>query len=71
MAADQTIFFFMAAVVAFLIGLSKGGLGGMLGALAVPMMVLVMPAREVIGLVLPLLMFAHIPGHNCARVYGI
>ena len=37
MAADQIIFFFMAAVVAFLIGLSKGGLGGMLGALAVPM----------------------------------
>jgi hypothetical protein len=37
MAADQTIFFFMAAVVAFLIGLSKGGLGGMLGALADPM----------------------------------
>ncbi len=60
MAADQTIFFLMAAVVAFLIGLSKGGLGGMLGALAVPMMALVMPAREVIGLVLPLLMFADI-----------
>ena len=60
MAADQTIFILMAAVVAFLIGLSKGGLGGMLGALAVPMMALVMPAREVIGLVLPLLMFADI-----------
>jgi hypothetical protein len=37
MAADQTILFLMAVVVAFLIGLSKGGLGGMLGALAVPM----------------------------------
>jgi len=37
MAADQIIFFLVAAVVAFLIGLSKGGLGGMLGALAVPM----------------------------------
>jgi hypothetical protein len=60
MAADQTIFFFMAAVVAFLIGLSKGGLGGMLGALAVPKMALVMPSREVIGLVLPLLIFADI-----------
>jgi hypothetical protein len=60
MAADQIIFFFMAAVVAFLIGLSKGGLGGLLGALAVPMMALVIPAREVIGLVLPLLMFADI-----------
>ena len=30
----------------------------MLGALAVPRLALVMPAREVIGLVLPLLMFA-------------
>jgi len=60
MAADQTIFILMAAVVVFLIGLSKGGLGGMLRALAVPMMALVMPALEVIGMVLPLLMFADI-----------
>jgi uncharacterized membrane protein YfcA len=60
MAADQIIFFLMAAVVAFLIGLSKGGLGGMLGGLAVPVMAHVMTTREVIGLVLPLLMFADI-----------
>ncbi|HEC22993.1 MAG TPA: sulfite exporter TauE/SafE family protein [Chloroflexi bacterium] len=60
MTVNLTIFFAMTAVVAFLIGLSKGGLGGSLGALATPMMALVMPADQVIGLVLPVLMFADI-----------
>lgn len=60
MPPDQIVFFSMASVVAFLIGLSKGGLGGMLGALATPLMALVMPAQLVIGLILPLLMFADI-----------
>ncbi len=50
----------MTAAVGFLIGLSKGGLGGTLGALATPMMALVLPADRVIGLVLPILMFADI-----------
>lgn len=54
------IFFVMTGLVAFLIGLSKGGLGGTLGALATPLMALVMPAEQVIGLVLPILMFADI-----------
>lgn len=52
------LFYLMTAVVAFLIGLSKGGLGGTLGALATPMMALVMPAEQVIGLILPVLMLA-------------
>ncbi len=52
--------YLMVAFVAFLIGLSKGGLGGLLGALATPLMALVMPADQVIGLVLPILMFADI-----------
>jgi hypothetical protein len=60
MSLDQIVFYSMAAVVAFLIGLSKGGLGGMLGALATPLMALVMPTIEVIGLILPLMMFADI-----------
>jgi hypothetical protein len=47
-------------VVVFLIGLAKGGLGGTLGALATPLMALVMPADQVIGLLLPILMFADI-----------
>lgn len=48
------------AAVAFLIGLSKGGLGGTAGALATPMLALVMPADKVIGLILPILMLADI-----------
>lgn len=48
----------MTAFVALLIGLSKGGLGGLLGSLATPLMTLVMPANQVVGLLLPLLMFA-------------
>ncbi len=48
----------MFGFVAFLIGLSKGGLGGILGALSTPLMALVMPVDQVIGLILPILMFA-------------
>jgi uncharacterized protein len=54
------IFYLMAAVVAFIISLSKGGLGGTLGALATPMMALVMPADQAIGLILPILMLADV-----------
>ena len=50
----------MVAVVAFLIGLSKGGLGGTLGALATPMMALVIPPEKAIGLILPILMLADV-----------
>ena len=53
-------FYFMAGLVALFIGFSKGGLAGTLGTLATPLMVLVMPANQVIGLVLPLLMVADI-----------
>jgi uncharacterized membrane protein YfcA len=54
------LFYAVAAIVAFLVGLSKGGLGGTLGALATPLMALVLPGEPVIGLVLPILMFADI-----------
>jgi uncharacterized membrane protein YfcA len=60
MIGNETLFLVIAAIVAFLIGLSKGGLGGTAGALAVPMMALVLPADEVIGLLLPILMLADI-----------
>lgn len=42
-------------LAAFTIGLGKGGLGGMVGALVTAMIALVLPANQVIGLVLPLL----------------
>lgn len=42
-------------LAAFMIGLGKGGLGGMVGALVTAMIALVLPADQVIGLVLPLL----------------
>jgi uncharacterized membrane protein YfcA len=60
MATNQTAFFIMIAVVAFMISLSKGGLGGMLGALATPMMALVMPANQVVGLLLPIMLLADV-----------
>jgi uncharacterized membrane protein YfcA len=60
MLSETTLFYAMTAVVAFIIGLSKGGLGGSLGALATPLMALVMPADQVIGLVLPILMLADV-----------
>ena len=51
-------FYLMVAFVALLIGLAKGGLGGTLGVLATPLMTMVLPADQVLGLVLPLLMIA-------------
>jgi uncharacterized membrane protein YfcA len=50
----------MTAIVIVLIGLAKGGLGGTLGVLATPLMSLVMPADQVIGLLLPILMTADV-----------
>jgi uncharacterized membrane protein YfcA len=43
------------AVCAFLIGLSKGGLGGALGTIVTPLLALVMPAPVAVGLALPML----------------
>ncbi len=50
----------MIALVTFMISLSKGGLGGMLGALATPMMALVMPANQALGLLLPIMLLADV-----------
>lgn len=58
MSTNLVVFFAMTAFVAFIVGLAKGGLGGTIGALATPLMALVMPANEVIGLLLPILMLA-------------
>jgi len=60
MSVEPVVFYMMLAFVAFLIGLAKGGFGGMLGSLATPLLALVMPADQVIGLVLPILMVADV-----------
>ncbi len=46
--------------MALAIGLSKGGLAGTVGTIATPLMALVLPADQVIGLLLPVLIFADI-----------
>jgi uncharacterized membrane protein YfcA len=58
MTTNPTAFLIMVGVVTFIISLSKGGLGGMLGSLATPMMALVMPANQVLGLLLPIMLLA-------------
>jgi uncharacterized membrane protein YfcA len=50
----------MLVSVAFLISISKGGLGGMAGTLSTPLMSLVMPVNQVLGLLLPIMMLADI-----------
>jgi hypothetical protein len=60
MEQNTTLFYLVTALVALIIGLSKGGLGGMPGALATPLMALVMPADQAIGLLLPILMLADV-----------
>jgi hypothetical protein len=54
------LFYLMAAFVGLLIGVAKGGLGGLIGTLATPLMSLVMPPNEVVGLLLPMLMLADV-----------
>ncbi len=53
-------FILVTGLVAYSIGLSKGGLGGTLGALATPVMALVLPPEQVVGMLLPVLMFADV-----------
>jgi len=57
---SSTIFYIVIAGLALIIGLSKGGLGGLLGAMATPFLSLVVPPDQAVGLVLPLLMIADI-----------
>lgn len=48
-------FFLVAALAVFLVGLSKSGLVASLGVVGVPVLTLVMPARDAAGMMLPLL----------------
>lgn len=53
--SDGLLFYLATGVSLLLIGLSKGGVGGMLGPLVTATMALVLPADQAIGLLLPLL----------------
>lgn len=57
---NTTAFLIMLVGVTFLISLSKGGLGGMAGTLSAPLMSLVMPVNQVLGLLLPIMLLADI-----------
>jgi uncharacterized membrane protein YfcA len=50
----------MVGVVTFIISLSKGGLGGMAGSLSTPLMALVLPVNQVLGLLLPIMLLADV-----------
>lgn len=50
--------YFVVGLGIFLVGMSKGGMGGTLGALAVPLIALVLPIKGVIGMMPPVLMLA-------------
>ena len=58
MTDNNVLFYLVTAFVGVLIGVAKGGLGGLPGTLATPLMTLVMPPNQVVGLVLPMLMLA-------------
>jgi uncharacterized protein len=60
MTDNSLVFLLMLAAVTFLISLSKGGLGGMAGSLATPLMALVMPVNKVLGLILPIMLLADV-----------
>lgn len=55
---NPIVFYIGVGVIAFLVGLAKSGLGGLLGSLATPLMTLLVGADEALGLTLPILMIA-------------
>jgi len=57
---DPLPFYLAAGTAALFIALGKGGLGGMTGVLATPIMSLVIPVNEALGLILPMLLVADV-----------
>lgn len=51
---EQLAFYGILALAAFLVGLSKGGLGGMMGALITPLVAMVIPLDQMYLLILEL-----------------
>ena len=75
---DNWIVIFVFSLACFLIGLSKGGLGGSLGGLVTPLMALVMPINHALGMMLPVLMVgdlfavgAHWRGWNSKLLWAL
>lgn len=60
MTDNPTVFLVMLVAVTFLVSLSKGGLGGMAGSLSTPLMALVLPVNQVLGLLLPIMLLADV-----------
>jgi uncharacterized membrane protein YfcA len=50
--------YLVVALAMFLVGMSKGGLGATLSAITVPLLALVLPIKDVIGMMPPVLMLA-------------
>ncbi|HSQ26751.1 MAG TPA: sulfite exporter TauE/SafE family protein [Anaerolineales bacterium] len=57
---DTWLVILVFSLACFLIGLSKGGLGGGLGGLVTPLMALVIPINHALGMMLPVLMIGDI-----------
>ena len=57
---DTWLVILVFSLACFLIGLSKGGLGGSLGGLVTPLMALVMPINQALGMMSPVLMIGDI-----------
>ena len=60
MNVDTYLVILVFSLACFLIGLSKGGLGGSLGGLVTPLMALVIPINFALGMMLPVLMIGDI-----------
>ncbi len=60
MAPNLILYYTTMALAAFLTGVSKGGLGGMMGALITPMVALVIPVDQAIGLLLPVIILGDV-----------
>jgi uncharacterized membrane protein YfcA len=54
------VFYLVLGLAFFLVGLSKGGLGGTMGFLITPLAALVMPLSQAVGLLLPILMLGDV-----------
>jgi uncharacterized membrane protein YfcA len=60
MTSSETVFIVMMIAVTFLVSISKGGLGGMAGTLSTPLLALVMPVNQALGLLLPIMLLADV-----------
>jgi len=57
---EQLAFYGILALAAFLVGLSKCGLAVMMGALITPLVAMVIPLDQAIGLMLPILILGDV-----------